>query len=162
MGGGLLWAPPRAQSRAARHGCGAPPRVSPTYRLCHAVASRHSSPHYPFNSHMVLGPSWCTTSRTHLHLYLYLHLHGATQCVTDSDTVEAAGVLPGCCQAVRTCGHFQAGCAAAGCCQLPGVAVLTGDDDALQERTRAWCWAEVKRHFGSALRGVLCAREQRV
>ena len=32
--------------------------------------------------------------------------------------------------------------------------------DALQERTRAW-WAEVKRHFGSALRGALCAREQR-
>ena len=33
--------------------------------------------------------------------------------------------------------------------------------DALQERTRAW-WAEVKRHFGSALRGALCAREPRM
>ena len=42
LGGGLLWAPPRAQPRAARHECGAPPRVPPTYRLCHAVASRHS------------------------------------------------------------------------------------------------------------------------
>ena len=33
--------------------------------------------------------------------------------------------------------------------------------DALQERTRAW-WAEVKRHFGSQLRGALCAREPRM
>ena len=27
-----LWAPPQAQSRAARHGCGAPPRTSPMSR----------------------------------------------------------------------------------------------------------------------------------